>query len=117
MKKRNLREHIIRLLQNNHLLSVAAIMNALAAEQQSFNKTSVYRAIDQLVADDVICQHYLSGTEAHYELREHHHAHLVCKVCGSVETADCGYEPSALIGDFQADHHHLTVFGVCMECR
>jgi Fur family ferric uptake transcriptional regulator len=117
MKRRNLKELLINLLKNKHLLSVSEVLVQLENDSKTFNKTSVYRAIDQLLADDVICQHFFSGTEAYYELREHHHDHLVCNNCRSIETADCDYKQPEKIGDFLTNHHHITVFGLCKNCQ
>lgn len=117
MQKRNLKELLISLLQNNHLLSVSDILVHLEKVNKIFNKTSVYRAIEQLLAEEVICQHFFSGNEAYYELREHHHDHLVCTRCGKVATAECTYTLPKDIGTFKADHHHTTVFGICGECQ
>ncbi len=117
MKKRNLKELLIKLLQQNHLMSIADLVLQLENDKKTFNKTSIYRAIDQLLADGVICQHFFTGTKAYYELQAHHHAHLVCNLCGSIETAACGYDQPKRIGDFITDHHHITIFGVCKNCQ
>lgn len=117
MQKRNLKEQLQLLLENHHLLSVEQMLVELAITHRDFNKTSVYRALDQLEAAGVVCKHNFTGSQALYELSHHHHAHLLCKICGAVSEAECEVsDPSELAG-FKIDHHHLTFLGICAGCQ
>lgn len=113
----SLREILVNLLKREHLLSVSQILDLLKKSKRSYNKTSVYRALDQLLEEDAVCRHYFSGSEASYELREHHHAHLVCTNCGKVETEECDYHQPESADGFQVNHHHTTLFGLCADCQ
>lgn len=117
MSERNLKEVIIALLQETHLLSAGAILKILSTQGKNYNKTSVYRALEQLETENAICRHHFTENESKYELREHHHAHLVCTSCGKVDTTECTYAEPKELGSFKADHHHTTVFGVCGNCQ
>lgn len=117
MLKRNLKDTIISLLQTNHLLSANAILSQLEASGKSFNKTSVYRVLEQLLAEQQICKHHFTENEAQYELRSHHHAHLVCSECGAVKESTCRYKQPSRVGKFSIDHHHLTLIGTCGRCQ
>lgn len=108
---------ILTLLSRQHLLSANDILLYFKGKGHIYNKTSVYRALDQLVAENKICQHHFSDDENKYELRNQHHAHLVCTSCNSVDTADCSYADPQKIGSFKVDHHHLTLFGLCENCQ
>ncbi|MCA9369996.1 MAG: transcriptional repressor [Pseudomonadales bacterium] len=116
MQQRTLKETLVKLLQTHHLLSVSDILTLLEKNKTSYNKTSVYRALEQLLDEDVICRHHFSPTEATYELREHHHAHLVCTQCGSIEEGECAYQEPHAVGSFRVNHHHTTLFGICGGC-
>lgn len=117
MTERNLKNVIIGLLQETHLLSAGMILEKLSALGKSYNKTSVYRALDQLMNEDAICRHHFDKDESIYELRGHHHTHLVCTSCGKIDTAECTYVEPKELGTFKADHHHATIFGVCGNCQ
>jgi Fur family transcriptional regulator, ferric uptake regulator len=116
MSERNLKQTLVSLLQVNHLLSAGAMLEKLASQGKNYNKTSVYRALDQLELENMVCRHHFNEAEADYELREHHHAHLVCTHCGQVESGECTYVEPTSIGAFKVDHHHTTLFGTCEKC-
>jgi Fe2+ or Zn2+ uptake regulation protein len=106
------------IFKTHHLLTVSQLLELV--EQQTgvgYNKTSVYRALEKLVEQGTLCKHAFSADEATYELRHHHHDHLVCNQCGVIQSADCQLTIPSSIEDFQVDHHHLTMFGLCSACQ
>jgi len=117
MAEKALKLIIVEILKQNHLLSVAEFLDVLKKDGKSYNKTSVYRALEQLISEDAVCQHHFSSSEASYELREHHHTHLVCKKCGKIQTAECHYHETPKVGNFLVEHHHVTLFGLCENCQ
>jgi Fe2+ or Zn2+ uptake regulation protein len=117
MPKISLKDNLVNLLKEKHLLSVADFLNLLKKQGKSYNKTSVYRALEQLLEAEVVCMHHFSAAEATYELREHHHAHLVCTNCGKVAAGECSYEEPTTVGLFKVNHHHTTLFGSCVDCQ
>lgn len=116
MAERNLKSSIISLLQEHHLLSTREILTTLEEKGKTYNKTSVYRSLEQLFSEGVVCRHYFTEAEALYELKEHHHAHVVCQKCGRVAVAECEYKQPQAVSGFTIDHHHLTLVGVCDIC-
>lgn len=84
--------------------------------------TSVYRALNQLVAEAKAKPLNFNDGQVRYELnnqRMHHH-HLVCTRCEKVQMLDsCPFEPilNQLVGKFQVDYHNFEVFGVCEHCQ
>ncbi len=117
MAERNLKSTLTDLFSARHLLSAPQILDILQALGRKYNKTSVYRALDQLEAEGIICKQFFTQNEAMYELKEHHHAHLVCKKCGKIEQTECDYhEPKELHG-FSVDHHRVTLIGFCGNCH
>jgi len=117
MLETNLITAIPDLLKEKHLLSASEILKIFLDQGHSYNKTSVYRALDQLVENNTLCRHHFTKDEAKYELREHHHVHLVCTNCGSVSTGECSYVQPDKVGSFTVDHHHTTLFGMCEKCQ
>ena len=106
------------IFKTQHLLTVSQLL-ALVKQQTGvrYNKTSIYRALEKLIEQGVLCQHTFSADEATFEQRSHHHDHLVCNRCGSIQSTDCHIEIPPSIEDFQVDHHHLTIFGLCSVCQ
>lgn len=117
MNKRNLKDTLQHLLHEHHLLSAGEILDHLKNKGKKYNKTSVYRALDQLEADGTICQHHFNDTQAVYELQSHHHAHAVCQNCGLVQTVECEYHQPRTVKNFAVDHHHVTLMGLCADCQ
>lgn len=104
------------LLTQHHLLTANQLIDLLHTQGEIYNKTSIYRALEKMLAEGKICKHTFQENESAYELRTHHHDHLICNHCGKIETIHCVVQlPSALHG-FTVDHHHLTFFGTCAEC-
>jgi Fe2+ or Zn2+ uptake regulation protein len=109
-----LAKDICKLLASNHLLSVSEIVSCLNSHDKSCNKTSVYRALDKLMAADIICKQSF-GSEAKFELREDHHDHVVCNECNKIEAIECSFDKHSVDG-FKIDHHHTVVYGICEGC-
>lgn len=112
----SLSESIQTLLKKKHLLSAKEILQHFEKKGRSYNKTSVYRALDQLYADEVVCRYDFKDSEAQYELRSEHHDHFVCEECGDVESIECQLKKTVKLKEQNVSHHHLTLFGTCQKC-
>ncbi|MEO8580973.1 MAG: transcriptional repressor [Patescibacteria group bacterium] len=112
-----IRAEIISQFEKHHLLSATEIQSSLEKKFPSLNKTTVYRSLDFFIQTGLICQHQFGLKEALFELRTHHHDHLVCTHCGRLQTTSCLTELPKVIDGYQVEHHHLTVYGTCLECQ
>lgn len=117
MKRRNLEEKIMALLQIEHLSTAPEIIKQLTGLDQTYNKTSVYRALDRLLDNGQLCRHDLGNRGVAYELRANHHEHLQCEQCGEITTLPCSFNQPASIAGFKISHHHLTYYGICSNCQ
>jgi len=117
MPKRNLETKITQLLEKSHLLTAGEIITQLLESGQKYNKTSIYRALDRLQAADEICQYFFRNNEAVYELRSHDHSHFVCENCNQIFELPTLLKQNIQLDVGTADHHHLTMFGICTECE
>jgi len=109
---------IIDVLRKSHLLSAKKITQKLSNSGKTFNKTSVYRTLDKLLTDGLICKESFTESEAMYELRKNHHDHAVCTNCEKIISVDCHdekHQHQKILG-FLPDHHHTTIFGLCDSC-
>lgn len=116
MQTRNLREQILELLKSKHLLSASDIIDLLEKKGKSYNKTSVYRSLEQLHTDNIICRQFFNKDKAQYELSDDHHTHLVCQKCGTVNSTECHFVEPVLTNNFVINHHHVTLVGICEKC-
>lgn len=115
MAERNLRILLLDLFEKNHLLSVGEVLEKLHQQGSTFNKTSVYRSLDQLENENKICKHFFSEAEAKYELHSDEHVHLVCRSCGKIQVS---YQvPHLTEKDFLIEHSHVTLVGLCSNCQ
>lgn len=108
---------ILELLEHSHSLSAPEIVELLSRGDVSVNKTSVYRALDTMLEQDLICKQSFGDETPVFELRSHHHDHLVCEVCGSVQVTDCLMHLPKTVDGFLIGHHHLTIYGLCEQCQ
>ena len=117
MRTPHLATAILSLLHHHHLLSAPEIVTHFQTDKKPYNKTSVYRSLEKLLAENKICKQVFGDAEAVYEPIDHHHDHLVCQICRKIESLDCSYQQPKKIHGFRIDHHHLTFMGVCRNCQ
>lgn len=109
---------IVTLLEKEHLLSAPQIFAKLNKLGIVLNKTTVYRAIDKLLADGTVCRQVFGTSVPTYELRDDHHDHFICERCGRVEKIECNHRISARSASFKVNHHHETLIGSCLpKCK
>ncbi|OIP58405.1 MAG: hypothetical protein COZ29_01645 [Candidatus Moranbacteria bacterium CG_4_10_14_3_um_filter_45_9] len=113
------------LFQNEAPLSVQDILCKLRKIQLTVNKTTVYRALEQLQNIGIIGVVRLGDRKQYYELafREHHH-HLICLQCERVEDVDMNedrlFAEEKKVSDergFTILRHSLEFFGLCRRCQ
>ena len=87
------------------------------------NVSTIYRTLELLEHLGLVTHTHLGHGAPRYHLAaEAQHVHLVCRDCGRVtELSPEAAQPlvSALDKElgFQTDVGHLTVFGICRDCR
>jgi len=83
---------------------------------------TVYRTINQLVEKKLVIGHQLDLDSTLYEFNhpEHHHHHLICRICHKVETLhDClvaSFEKMLKKTGFREIEHRLEFIGTCERC-
>ena len=102
--------------------STKEIHQILYRNGDSIGLTTVYRALQALVDDQIIDQLRRDDGEAIYRLcGEKHHHHLVCKSCGeTIEIEGSAIEKwsksIALEHGFREVDHTAEIFGLCQKC-
>lgn len=92
-------------------------------EAESLNLSTVYRALELLEGLGVVSHTHLQHGSPTYQVADHvDHLHLVCRRCGSVTEADLDLarpmvETVEAGHGFRTDLSHLSLHGVCGNCR
>lgn len=108
---------------SDHHLSAEEIFAQLQARIPGANISTVYRTLEVLWEEGFICRNNLGEGKIAYAPRQHGpHIHLVCRRCEHVIEADPEVLKTlgtALQRDYQftADLDHLTIFGLCADCK
>ncbi|MFC2054923.1 Fur family transcriptional regulator [Chloroflexota bacterium] len=118
------REMIIAALTgSDHHVTAEEIFKVLHERTHALNIATVYRTLDLLVEEGLVCRNNLGGDRVYYApLRHGPHIHLVCRHCGQVIEADYS-QITSLNGQLQeqygfaADLQHVSFFGVCETCQ
>lgn len=110
-------------------MSVAAILEELAARGLSPNKTTIYREFERLKAEGVLREVLIDGKTQYVELvnEDDHHHHLICTVCKRLEDFDPTPEIEKRIDEltglvgretrFGEMSHSVDFFGICQKCK
>lgn len=98
------------------------ICNRVSAGMPGVNKSTVYRTLDLLEKLECVFKNEAGGEFVYHHPEDGEHYHLVCRVCGASIDFDEGM--LAPIGKaiakkygFQIDYRHVTIGGLCRECR
>jgi Fur family transcriptional regulator, ferric uptake regulator len=109
--------------QNNLPLAAHDISIYLKKHTIPHHRSTVYREIESLSNDGVICPVLFQHGQQYYELkdREHHH-HLICNICQNIQDIhqdSCMHKTITeiqLSTGFEITSHSLEFFGICPNC-
>jgi Fur family transcriptional regulator, ferric uptake regulator len=100
-----------------------AIHQTVRGRAAGVNITTVYRTLELLEELSLVNHTHLShGSPTYHPAGEDQHVHLVCRNCGSVDECDPSImkpvvERLAAERDFRVDVGHVSLFGVCGDCK
>lgn len=106
-----------------HMTS-AQVLEAVADQDASIGRASVFRTLDLLTALAIIRPTYIesSATPTYVLMPNGHHHHIICVQCRRIiEFDDCGLQHLAQQLEqrygVQLTGHLLEFFGICAQCR
>jgi len=104
---------ILKLLQQNHLLSIADIHKKTANADYS----TVYRNVEQLLSDNQIRKVVFDKGKIMYELnhKKNNHDHFLCLNCGNIEKIHVSSKTLRLSNNHKVSD--LLVRGLCESCN
>ena len=118
------REMIINIIAHSEShMSADNIFSQVQERTAAVNIATVYRTLDMLVSEGLVCRTNLGAGKTVYATKQHGpHMHLVCKACH--EIIDAPHDPLTSLGqqldeqyNFQADLTHISFFGLCGQCK
>ncbi|SCC91619.1 hypothetical protein THIX_10660 [Thiomonas sp. X19] len=107
---------------SRHAWTLEQIHADLAAQGMQANFSSVFRAVERLLADKALRKVQLHAASARYELYGPHHDHLHCTACDAMTPVPClatGLGLGALEQStgYRVTGHEIVLEGVCPQCR
>jgi Fe2+ or Zn2+ uptake regulation protein len=99
----------------------AQLVEQVRARDASIDRATVFRTVKTLIEHEKILRVDFGDGKARYESATHHHHHLICTGCGSIEvidecTADETAQKQAQKKSFTITSHKLEYFGACVNC-
>jgi len=113
---------VFRHTQQRHL-GAEDVYKALLAEDADIGLATVYRVLMQFAEAGLLSRSHFETGKAVFELNQgHHHDHLVCIECGSVEEFyDAEIEKRqrsiATRAGFDLQEHAMALYGLCKACQ
>ena len=117
------RELVLRAVQDLDHATPEHVLDEVRRTSVSINLSTVYRTLDLLETLGLISHTHLGhGAPAYHATTEPDHVHLVCRGCQRVTEVEPGVAAGLVeaVADkqgFTTDVRHLTLFGLCRECR
>lgn len=112
------------LLASERPLSVQEILAAADQLGKPLHKTTIYRRLDDLVAQrQVLSITFADGLKRYEVAVKKHHHHVVCETCGKVEDVvlsedvDTQEQKIELSTGFAGIRHVLEFYGLCAKCQ
>ncbi len=118
------RRAIIEVISHSHEhFTPADIYGKVKARHRNIGLVTVYRALEMLQQNGMLCEVHIGDTCRSYLKRVGgHHHHLVCNGCGRVvDFGNCGLDSleQRVMREtgFKIDQHLLEFSGSCPECQ
>jgi Fur family transcriptional regulator, ferric uptake regulator len=105
-----------------HAWTLEDFRAALVEDEVAADFSSIFRAVEKLVAEHVVRKLILDDGRTRFELSEAHHDHLRCTSCGELIAVPCFLKPADFAvlerdAGIVVSGHHLVLSGLCRECR
>jgi len=124
MKSSSVELAILELLQENHRhMNAHEVYEDLHPRFPAVNPSTIYRALDRLVhAVKISVSDMGTGASVYEMVSGGIHHHLVCQICGRVQTIDHSlvgtcFELIETTYSFKVSTNHLVLFGTCEQCE
>jgi Fur family ferric uptake transcriptional regulator len=119
------RVKILQILEKaeSHHLSAEDVYRVLLESDEDIGLATVYRVLTQFEEAGLVIRHNFEGGHSIFELDYgHHHDHLVCVKCASVEefvdpVIEERQQDIAKKAGYSITDHSLNIYGICAACQ
>jgi len=103
-------------------LSPTEIYETVKKELPGLTETTVYRTLEFLAENGLARPAQRSKGHLVYEIAQHEHHHIVCRVCGDEMEVEHTllktlYQKLESTSGYKLTDSHITFFGLCPECQ
>ena len=104
-------------------ISAEEILTLVCLQYPNVNISTVYRTLELLKQLGMVTEtDFGDGRVRYHSIKKGRHHHLVCQKCGGiVDMEESIFNPvkETLLEQygFDADIHHMAIFGYCKKCR
>ena len=103
-------------------LTPAEIYQQVHTDLPGLTEATVYRTLNFLAEQGLVLVAHIGHGQLVYEVADHDHHHLICRLCGGMEEIDHQeikslYEKFLANTGYQIDTIHATFFGLCPACQ
>ena len=102
---------------------IEVFIDTIRKRDRHFSRATVYRTIKQLIDADLLQKIPTMDGKVFYEAKSEaqQHAHLICKLCGSIEEIDQSsfqnfLETYCKTVGFSIEYQSLHLYGSCRNC-
>jgi Fur family transcriptional regulator, ferric uptake regulator len=96
------------------------ISEALLLENETPNKTTIYRNLEKLESEGHIKKVLLSDQKQYWE-KSHSialaHFHLICNLCKKIQCREFSNMPEIQFSNFLIQKSEYNLFGICQNCQ
>src|SRR5712692_1408876 len=105
-----------------HAWTLDELHEELTRQGRPCDFSSLFRAVEKLVAERTVRKIILDDGRARLELVSGHHDHLYCLRCNKIVPVPCFIGPGEIVAFERAagvaiTDHHLVLSGICRNCR
>ena len=95
------------------------LLQKIKVQHPDFSRATLYRNLGAFVEEGKLKKLSVAGQTDRFELADSSNYHLVCEVCGKIESLEMAgaiQTPSRLM-DYEVNRHELMFYGICPKCQ
>ena len=103
-------------------VSAGAIFKELQQSHPEIGRATVFRVLSEMTADGILYRVQSTTGEDRFDITNHPHCHITCRLCGKVDDVWFDNEPHVTeqirnASGYTVESEHIEFHGLCRECR
>lgn len=122
LKATGQRALILKVIEKAGHIDMDSLKDEIRSVSPNISLNTIYLNLEQLTNEELISKVALNNQKSVYEIKKETHAHLVCKVCGTVEDKQIeediltAMKEGATHSSFSPSFVAVNIYGVCKNC-